>query len=144
MKKKALLQYVHHVHYVVQNRDAMVEYLEKNFGMKPERLAEYKNGMKDAMYKVGKTYIEISEPQDPTHPIAKQLAQHGPGIFHVAWGVDNIEEAAKEHAAKGNKMIGMNKIAGKIGVNESPRGYLTSNVDLGGLWFQLAEGEAVH
>ena len=144
MKEKPLLQYVHHVHYVVHNRDAMVEYLEKNFGMKPERLSEYKNGMKDAMYKVGKTYIEISEPQDPTHPIAKQLAQHGPGIFHVAWGVDNIEKAAKELAAKGNEMSGMNKIREKEGVNRSPRGYLTSNVHLAGVWFQLAEGEAVH
>ena len=28
-KEVRMLQYVHHVHYVVHNRDAMVEYLEK-------------------------------------------------------------------------------------------------------------------
>ncbi len=34
-----MLQYVHHVHYVVHNRDAMVDYLEKTFGMTPDHLA---------------------------------------------------------------------------------------------------------
>ena len=144
MKKQTLLQYVHHVHYVVQNRDAMVDYFEKNFGMKPDHLVEYDNGMKDALYDVGKTHIQISEPQDPTHVIAKHLAKHGPGVYHVAWGVDNIEKVAKELAAKGNKMWGSREVSGKEGINESRRGYLTANIDAAsshGVWFQLAEGK---
>ena len=32
--------YVHHVHYVVRNRDEMVAYIEKNFGMKPSYLTD--------------------------------------------------------------------------------------------------------
>ena len=44
-----MLKYVHHVHYVVHNRDAMVDYLEKTFGMKPDHLVVYEDrGMKDA------------------------------------------------------------------------------------------------
>ena len=30
-----MLQYVHHVHYVVRNLKEMIDYLEKNFGIKP-------------------------------------------------------------------------------------------------------------
>ena len=33
-----MFHFVHHVHYVVQNRDEMVEYLDKTFGMKPTDL----------------------------------------------------------------------------------------------------------
>ncbi len=133
-----MLQYVHHVHYVVENRDAMVDYLEKNFGMKPDHLVVYEDrGMKDALYDIGKTHIQITEPLDPTSAIGQHLATHGPGVYHVAWGVDNIQKVAQELAAKGNKM------RGKDGITESPRGYLTSNIDPAsshGLWFQLAEG----
>jgi methylmalonyl-CoA/ethylmalonyl-CoA epimerase len=133
-----MLQYVHHVHYVVENRDAMVDYLEKNFGMKPDHLIVYEDrGMKDALYDIGKTHIQITEPLDPTSAIGQHLATHGPGVYHVAWGVDNIQKVAQELAAKGNKM------RGKDGITESPRGYLTSNIDPAsshGLWFQLAEG----
>ena len=133
-----MLQYVHHVHYVVHNRDAMVDYLEKTFGMKPDHLVVYEDrGMKDALYDVGKTHIQITEPLDPTSTIGQHLATHGPGVYHVAWGVDNIQKVAQDLAAKGNKL------RGKDGITESPRGYLTANIDPAsshGLWFQLAEG----
>lgn len=129
---------VHHVHYVVHNRDAMMDYMEKNFGLKPDTLVVYEDrGMKDALYDVGETHIQITEPLNPDSDIAKHLAQHGPGVYHVAWAVDNIQQAARDLAAKGNTM------RGEHGLTESPRGYLTSNIDPAsshGLWFQLAEG----
>ena len=36
-----MFKFVHHVRYLVHDRDAMVEYLEKNFDMKPDRLQVY-------------------------------------------------------------------------------------------------------
>jgi len=133
-----MLQYVHHVHYVVHNRDAMVEYLEKMFGMQPDKLVVYEDrGMKDALYDVGQSHIQITEPLDPNSDIAKHLTTHGPGVYHVAWGVDNLRQVAQDLAAKGNKMRGTD------GITTSPRGYLTANIDPSsshGLWFQLAEG----
>ena len=133
-----MLQYVHHVHYVVHNRDAMVDYLEKTFGMTPDHLVVYEDrGMKDALYNVGQTHIQITEPLDPHSDIAKHLATHGPGVYHVAWGVDNLPQVARDLAAKGHTL------RGKDGMTESPRGYRTSNIDPAsshGVWFQLAEG----
>lgn len=141
MKEKGLIQYVHHVHYVVHNRDAMVKYIEKNFGMKPDDLVDYKDskgrGMKDALYDIGKTHIQITEALDPTCKIAQHLAKCGPGVYHVAWGVGNIEKVAKDLAAKGNAMTG------KEGITQSSRGYRTANIETAnshGVWFQFAEG----
>ena len=113
-----MLNYVHHVHYVVSDRDAMVQYIEKNFGLKPEKQEVHADrGMKDDLYKVGQTLIEITEPTDPNSGIGQHLAQQGPGVYHVSWGVDNITQVARELAAKGNKLRGQG------GVTQSARGY---------------------
>ena len=91
-----MLNFVHHVHYVVRDRDAMVDYIEKNFGMKPDSLDVHEDrGMKDALYKVGPTLIEITEPLDPNSGIGQHLAKNGPGVYHVAWGVDNLRQVAQ-------------------------------------------------
>ena len=95
--------YVHHVQYFVRNCDAMVDYLEKNFGMKPEFVGVNKHG-KEAQYNVGKTQIQIVEPTDPLSKKGQHLAKHGPGVVHVAWAVDNIQKVAQDLAANGNKM----------------------------------------
>ena len=138
MKTEPLLKFVHHVHYVVHNRDDMVEYMEKNFNMKPSRVVEYSNGNKDALYDVGETHIQITEPTNPANGAGRHLAKHGPGVFHVAWGIADIDKAAKELAAKGNKL------RGETGLTNSSRGYVAANINpesSHGLWFQLAEGQ---
>src|SRR2546428_13788507 len=120
-----MLQYVHHVHYVVHNRDAMVDYLEKSFGMKPDHLVVYEDrGMKDALYNVGQTHIQITEPLHPNSDIAKHLATHGPGVYHVAWGVDNLQQVALDLTAKGSKL------PGKDAVHERPCGIRTYHIDI--------------
>jgi methylmalonyl-CoA epimerase len=133
-----MLNSVHHIHYVVRDRDEMVEYIRQNFGMEPEDLHIIEDrGMKDALYRVGETLIEITEPLDADSGIGKHLAEHGPGVYHVAFGVDNIHQVAAELAGKGNRL------RGEGGTTPSPRGYVTTNIDPAdshGLWFQLAEG----
>ena len=134
-----MLKHVHHVHYVVGDLDEMVRYLEKNFGLKPDQQTGYEDrDVKEALYTVGKTTIQISQPLDPESSQGKFLATKGPGVLHVAWAVDNIRQVAKDLAAKGSKL------RGKDGITDSPHGYHTINIDLAstqGLWLQLAEGE---
>ena len=133
-----MFKYVHHVNYVVQNRDAMLDYLEKNFGMKPDHVAGNKK-QNEAFYKIGQTQLQILEPLDPTSDAGKYLAQHGPGVYHVAWGVENIRKLAQDLAAKGNKFRGNEGIPDN---HRSHRGYLSASVDPAsslGLWFQMIE-----
>ncbi|MFP6635922.1 MAG: VOC family protein, partial [Dehalococcoidia bacterium] len=98
---------VHHVRILVHDRDAMVEYIEKNFGMNPDRLQVYESrGMSNAIYKVGQTNFEITEPLDPDSAMGKYLAHQGPGVYHLAWGVDDVAKVAQELSAKGNELSG--------------------------------------
>jgi methylmalonyl-CoA/ethylmalonyl-CoA epimerase len=136
--EESMFKFVHHVRILVHNADDMVDYLEKNFGMKPVKVQVYENrGMKNAIYKVGDTNLEFTEPLDPDSGMGKFLEREGPGIYHIAFGVDNLREAARELAAKGNKMRGQDGIA------QSAEGYLTANIDPEsslGFPFQIAEG----
>jgi hypothetical protein len=133
-----MLKYVHHVHYLVRNRDAMVEYLDKNLGLKPDHMELNSNkdtnySAYEAHYNIGHTQIQIAEPTDPTSPLGLWLAVHGPGVWHIGWAVDDLRKVAGKLVASGTKMKGF--VA-------SGHGYLTNSIDPGsahGLWFQLVE-----
>ena len=129
---------VHHVRILVHNADDMVEYMEKNFDMQPVKVQVYESrGMKNAIYKVGDTNLEFTEPLDPNSGMGQFLEREGPGVYHIAFGVENIEDVARSLAGKGNKMRGEN------GLSRSAEGYMTANVDPEsalGFPFQVAEG----
>lgn len=129
---------VHHVTYVVNSIQEMADYLEKNFGLKPEQTDEFTDrGFKAILYKIGPTLVDFFEPLRDDTTMAKQLRETGPGIMHVAWGVDGIDQAFKDLQGKGNKMVHDAPIT-------SPYGYKTFNIELEsahGIYFQLAEGE---
>ena len=137
-----MFKYVHHVHYLVHDRDAMVHYLEKNFGMKPDRLFEdEKLHRKEAAYDIGKTQLQIVEPTDTTSTQAQHLAKFGPGVYHVAWAIDNLESLVPALLAKGNQVKYTKELA-KENILTSPRGYQNCNIDPAsshGVWFQLVE-----
>ena len=127
-----MFKYVHHVHYVVRNRDAMVEYFVKNFGMKPSQQGitkpdprfPYQSEVAYAYYDVGHTQIQMTEPLDPTSNMGKRLATQGAGVWHVAWAVDNIQKVSQELTAKGNKLRGEGS-----SMEDTPRGYHVINID---------------
>jgi methylmalonyl-CoA/ethylmalonyl-CoA epimerase len=132
-----MLNFVHHVHYVVWNRDEMVAYLEKSFGMKPTDLIDDKDrGMKEALYQVGQTQIQIIEPTQPGTVHAQFLEKNGPCVHHVAWGVDNIHQKAQELPEKGITL------RDEGGASYTPHGYDAFFIDpklSQGILFQLAE-----
>ncbi|MFH1560204.1 MAG: VOC family protein [Chloroflexota bacterium] len=102
-----MFKFVHHVHYVVADVDAVVRYMEESFDMKPDHQEDVEDGgYKEALYSAGQTLIEFTQPTKEGTGLSDFLVTHGPGVYHVAWGVDNIEERAGELAAKGRKLRG--------------------------------------
>lgn len=133
-----MFKYLHHVNYVVEDLDAMIEYLDKNFGMKPERVEISKGNhpAREAVYFAGMTEIQVVQPLDTTSAAARHLASNGPGVTHVAWGINDSEHLFAHLVANGNTMR-------RKAVSVAPRGYKTINVepsDLShGVGFQLIE-----
>ena len=127
---------VHHVTYVVESVRSMAEYLETNFGLKPEKTGENPD-RKFLLYHIGPTIMDFFEPTTDDSGIARQLKEQGPGVAHVAWGVEDIDQVFKDLKGKGNEIRGDAPSA-------SPFGYKTLNIDTKssqGVLFQLAEGE---
>ena len=130
-----MLKFVHHIQYVANSRDEFVAYMEKNFGLKPDELEDREAGSKHALYRVGETEIQVSEPA-PGSGQAQYLAQHGPGVHHVAWAIDDATQVAQHLKAKGNTL------RGEQGFTQSAHGYSAINIDPKdsmGIHFQLIE-----
>jgi methylmalonyl-CoA/ethylmalonyl-CoA epimerase len=56
-------------------------------------------------FPVGESEVELLEPVDSDGPVAKFLEKKGEGIHHVAFRVENIEEAIEELKQKGIRLI---------------------------------------
>jgi len=54
---------------------------------------------------VGDTEIELLESTDPEGPIAKFIEKRGEGIQHIAFRVDDIEEALEQMRQQGVRLI---------------------------------------
>ena len=58
-----------------------------------------------AFFPVGESEVELLESTSDDGPVAKYIAKKGEGIQHVAFRVENIEEALEELKAKGIRLI---------------------------------------
>lgn len=58
-----------------------------------------------AFFPVGESEVELLESTAPDGPIAKYIDKKGQGIQHIAFRVENIEEALAELKEKGVKLI---------------------------------------
>lgn len=58
-----------------------------------------------AFFPVGESEVELLESTSPDGPVAKYIEKKGEGIQHIAFRVENIEEALKELKDKGIRLI---------------------------------------
>ena len=132
---------VHHVTFVVESIDDMANYIERNFSITPMSTDVFEDrGFKSILYRIGETYVDFFEPLRDDTPMAQQLKATGPGVMHVAFGVDGIDQVFADLVDKGNKMR-------SDAPAPSPFGYRNLNIDTEsshGILFQLAEGEVSH
>jgi methylmalonyl-CoA/ethylmalonyl-CoA epimerase len=68
-----------------------------------ETVAEQK--VTTAFFPVGDSEVELLESTSPDGPIAKHLEKRGEGIQHIAFRVENLEEALAELREMGIRLI---------------------------------------
>ena len=133
-----MLNKVHHVTYVVESISDMAAYMEKSFDIKPISSDEFPDqGFKSILFRIGDTLVDFFEPLRDDTTMARQLKATGPGVMHVAWGVEGIDAAFQSLQNSGSTMRGDAPAV-------SPFGYKTANIETDsshGIHFQLAEGE---
>jgi methylmalonyl-CoA/ethylmalonyl-CoA epimerase len=68
-----------------------------------ETVAEQK--VTTAFFPIGESEVELLETTAPDGPVAKYIEKKGQGIQHIAFRVDNIEDALAELKEKGVRLI---------------------------------------
>lgn len=97
---------VDHIGIAVKDLEASIAFYGDILGLEmsgSEVVEEQK--VKVAFFPVGDTEIELLESTSEDGPIAKFIEKNGEGIQHIAFKVDNIEEAIEYMLSKGMKMI---------------------------------------
>lgn len=110
--------HIEHIGIAVKSLEEAIPYYEEVLGMKCyaiEEVAEQK--VKTAFFKVGDVKIELLESTDPEGPIGKFVEKKGPGMHHLAFAVDNVDNALTEVEEKGVKLIDKKHRKGAEGLN---------------------------
>jgi methylmalonyl-CoA epimerase len=95
-----------HIGVVVQDLQEAIDALSFFFGLECRELMEMKEaGIRIAFYPLGTGQIEFIEFQKPLDGIDPLVTQAGSGIQHVAFQVEDFEEALNELTAKGLKLV---------------------------------------
>ncbi len=107
---------VDHIGIAVKSIETSLNFYSGLLGLKSEgeeTVAEQK--VKTAFLPLGETEIELLESTAPDGPIAKFIEARGEGIQHIAFAVDDIDEAIKELEAKNFRLIDHKPRAGAGG-----------------------------
>ena len=100
------LSHIEHIGIAVKSIEESRKYYEDVLGLtcyKIEEVADQK--VKTAFFMIGQTKIELLEPTDPESTVAKFIEKKGQGIHHMAYAVENVDEALQEVESKGIQLI---------------------------------------
>lgn len=112
------ISHIEHVGIAVESLDEAIAYYQDVLGLECyaiEEVADQK--VKTAFFKVGDTKIELLESTDPEGPIGKFIEKKGPGVHHLAFAVDNVNEALSTVESKGVRLIDKEKRKGAEGLS---------------------------
>lgn len=101
-----MLKKINHLGVAVASLEDSIPYYRDVLGMSyqgTEEVAEQK--VKVAFLQVGESKIELLEPTSPDSPVALFLEKNGSGIHHIAYEVDDIENALAVLEGKGMRLI---------------------------------------
>lgn len=101
-----MVKKIDHIGIAVKNLDESLKFYENVLGLKStgtEVVEEQK--VKVAFLPTGDSEVELLEPTSADSAIAKFIEKNGEGIQHMAYRVDDIEEAIAKMKELGLRMI---------------------------------------
>ena len=106
-----MLKSLNHIGIAVKSIDESVKIYQDILHLGEPEIVEMKEMMlKVAIFKMETYKIELVEPISPDTTIARFLEKRGPGIHHLCFNVDNIEQALE-----------MLKMNGVVLIDKKPR-----------------------
>ena len=107
---------VDHLGVIVGDLDAAVRSFTENLGLKLDHTERYGDELDIAFLPCGETLVELITPRTGEGSNADYLKQHGPGIQHVAFEVENLDAALEELSERGVSPLGDAPVPGAGGM----------------------------
>lgn len=106
-----MLGRIDHIGVATDDFEGALALYEKTLGMPlAHRQTIESQGVEAALLDVGEGHVELLRPLGDDTPVGKYLAKKGPGLHHVAYAVEDIEQ-----------VLGQLKEAGIELIDEKPR-----------------------
>jgi len=97
---------VDHVGVAVGDLEAALVLYRDTLGMPlVHRETVTEQGVEAALLDVGESHIELLSPLGPDTAVGKFLARKGPGLHHVAYRVDSVDDALAALSKAGMRLI---------------------------------------
>jgi methylmalonyl-CoA epimerase len=101
-----MLSNIDHVGVAVEDIDSALALYRDALGMPlVHRETITAQGVHAALLDVGDSHVELLQPIGPETAVAKFLARRGPGMHHIAYRVDDVEESLRALARAGLRLI---------------------------------------
>ena len=100
------IKHIDHIGIAVKSIEQAGKFYTETLGLKiedVENVADQKVNV--AFIPITDSEVELLESTEPDGPVAKYIDARGEGVQHIAFCVENIEEALAELKAKGVRLI---------------------------------------
>lgn len=104
-KEKLALQGLDHIGIVVRDLEATAAALERALGLKLEEIENYQGTLRIGFLPLGPIDIELLEPITDEGLNAEFLQEHGEGVHHVAFAVEDLEASLAHALDQGAKLL---------------------------------------
>lgn len=101
-----MLGRIDHVGVAVEDLDgALALYGDRLAMPTAHRETVEEQGVEAVLLDVGGSHVELLCPLGPDTPVGRFLAKKGPGLHHVAYGVEDIEQTLEQLNGQGVRLI---------------------------------------
>jgi methylmalonyl-CoA/ethylmalonyl-CoA epimerase len=126
---------IDHLGIIVSDLDGAVRSFTEHLGLELDHVEQYGDELDIAFLPCGETLVELIKPRTDQGANAEYLEEHGPGIQHVAFEVEDLDAALAELSRRGVEPLSDGPIPGAGGMRIAfldPRAF-------GGILVELCE-----
>ncbi len=101
-----MLTTIDHIGVAVEDLDGALALYRDSLGMPlVHRETVEEQGVEAALLDIGDGHVELLQPLGPETAVGKFLAKRGPGLHHVAYRVEDVEQALSALSGAGMRLI---------------------------------------
>ena len=97
---------IDHIGVAVEDLDAAIDLYRGSFDMKEQRRETIEEqGVEAVLLEVGEGHVELLRPLGPDTNVGKFIERNGPGMHHVAYATDDIDQTLGAIREAGLRLI---------------------------------------